>query len=355
MKDDDDLTRLLAQAADPPPATPDSLREVMVRYRKGRTRALLAALAAVALLGPAVGVAVGRATADHPVQVATGASPDATGPGQSGSASAGSGSTESRSVGSASGGSVSSGGVFPAPSPPKRLFVRTTADGVTIRAYLQENLPGPGEAQCVTDKGAVPCPPPPPECGPPSTQLQAGLSDDGAIDPGWVPVNTTDTPGSLEVLHTSYFGVMEGDPAAWVAVKADAGVARVRVRYADAATDEMVPVEGYAVLAHRMSAPAPPTQLGPASSPEELKAQMQAYLPQGSAEALDASGAVLSTADLASVTGPFSAHCASAGDPTMPPPPPGEGIVPPAAATATTAPAAVPVPVPAAAPVTTRP
>jgi len=357
MEDDDDITRLLAQAADPPPATPDSFREVMVRYRKGRTRALLAALATVALLGPAVGVAVGRATADHPVQVATGGSPDASAPGGSGATgSAGSGSTESRSVGSGSSGSFSPADVFPAPPPPKRLFVRTTADGVTIRAYLQENLPGPGEAKCVTDKGAVPCPTPPPECAPPTTQIQTGLSDEGAVDQGWVPVSTTDTPGSLAVLHSSYFGAMEGDPAAWVAVKADAGVARVRVRYADGATDEMVPVDGYAVLAHRMAAPAPPTQVGPASSPEEAKAQMHAYLPQGSAEALDASGAVLSTTDLASFTGPSSEKCAMEGAPPMPLLPP-EGVAPPAPATASTVPAPGPDPgpVPATAPVTARP
>jgi len=51
MEEGDDLNDLLAQAADPPPATADSFREVMVRYRRGRTRALLATLVAVALLG----------------------------------------------------------------------------------------------------------------------------------------------------------------------------------------------------------------------------------------------------------------------------------------------------------------
>jgi len=356
MEEDDDLTRLLARAADPPVATPEVFREVMVRYRKGRTRALLAALAVVALLGPAAGVAVGRATSHRPVQVATGGSPTSGGTRGSASGSAGAGSggaAASRSdTASSSSGSVATPASFPVPSPPRKLFLRTTADGVTIRAYLQESLAGYAEDKCAADQSSIPCPKPPPECAPPSTQLQAGLSDDGAIEPGWVPVNTTDTPGSLQVLQSSYFGVVEGDPAAWVAVKADAGIARVRVRYADGATDEMVPVDGYAVLAHRMAAPAAPTDMGPASSPEEAKAQMQAHLPQGSAEALDASGAVVSTADLASVTGPFSPQCMIAGEPPMPPVPAGE-VLPPEAATATTV--AVPGPVPSSAPATTRP
>jgi len=224
------------------------------------------------------------------------------------------------------------------------LFVRTTADGVTIRAYLQEHLPGEGEAHCASDQGEIPCPAPPPECSPPSSQLQTELSDDGAVDPGFVPGTTTDQAGPLVMLNASYFGVMEGDPAAWAAVKADAGVARVRVRFADGTTDEMVPVDGYAVFAHRAAAPAPtPAQTKPPSSPEEAQAMMKASMPQGSAEALDATGAVLSTIDLTSAAGVFSAHCAIAAEPPIPVLPGGK-IAPPAppvtatAATATTRP-----------------
>jgi len=339
MEDDNDLTHLLGQAADPPIATPDAFREVLARHRKGRTQALVAALAAVALLGPAAGIAVGRATAGHPTQVATAGSPTATG---SSSSASGSGGIDSGGVSTATGGSAPWSQV----PQPKKLFVRTTADGVTIRAYLLENIPGPGESHCATDKGEVPCPTMPPECSPPTAQLQTELSDDGAVDPGFVPVTTADHSGPLAVLHSSYFGVMESDPAAWAAVKADAGVARVRVRFADGATDEMAPVDGYAVFAHRTPAPAPPTPpspTAPAPSPEEAQAMMKTWMPQGSVEALDATGAVLGTVDLASATGPFSAHCAIAGGPTGPPLPGGE-IAPPAppvtamATTATTRP-----------------
>ncbi len=318
MEDDEDLTRLLAEAADPPVATPDSFREVLARHRRGRTRALTAALLAVALLGPAAGLAVGRATADNSTRVAAG-SPD-------GSASDGSGdSVESRT--DAATGSSSSGTFAPYPGAkpppaPWRLFVRTTTDGVTIRAYLQENLPAAGETKCATDQGEVPCPTVPPECSAPTAHLQAGLSNDAAVDPGFVPVTTADPTGSPDVLHASYFGVMEGDPAAWVAVKADAAVARVRVRFADGATDEMVPVEGYAVLAHRTTAPPPLPPEGPAGSAEEWEAAMKATLPQGSAEALDANGGVLSSADLTSARSPFSTKCMM----EMPPPPLGGGV-----------------------------
>jgi len=348
MEDDDELTRLLGHAAQPPVATPDSFREVMVRYRKGRTRALIGALVAVTLLGPAVGMAVGRATAPRPVQVATGGASGAATSRSSGGSGGSGGSTESHGAGV-----VGALPKFQAPPSPKRLFVRTTADGVSIRAYLHQNPLVQGEAQCVTDRGSTPCPTPPPECAPPDTQLQTGLSDDGAVDFGYVPVNPVASAGPLVVLQASYFGAMEGDPAAWVALKADGSVAQVRVRYSDGATDEMAPVEGYAVLAHRMAAPAPPKMKGP-PPPDEAEAQMKAYLPQGSAEALDANGAVLTSADLASVTSPSSQKCALAEEPPMPPKPL-EGGAPPAPATATTAPVPVPVPVPVTAPSTTRP
>ncbi|MGI9022156.1 MAG: hypothetical protein ACR2HV_02760 [Acidimicrobiales bacterium] len=307
MKEDDDLTHLLARAADPPVATTDSFREVMVRYRKGRTRVLLAAVVAVALLGPAVGVAVGRATADNSTQVATGASPETTGTGSPVHARVDS-----------SGDSVASleGYGFGWATPAKRLFVRTTSDGVTIRAYLQENPPGVEEAECVTsDQGSIPCPSPPPDCpGPPDAQLQAGLSNDRAVDPGYVPAISAEATEPVTVLHASYFGVTEGDPAVWAAVRTGAGVEGVRVRFADGAIDEMAPVDGYAVVAHRTAdAPSLPE---PASSPEEWEARMKAAMPQGSVEALDANGATISTADLASASPvvPVPMECAIPGE-----------------------------------------
>ncbi len=335
MEEDADLTHLLGQAADPPIATPDAFREVLVRHRGGRTRALLAALAAVALVGPAAGIAVGRATADHPTQVATGGSPTANSASSSAGSSGSGGTTDSGGIGVA----ASGGTPWSQVPQPKKLFVRTTADGVTIRAYLLENLPAPEESHCATDKGEVPCPTMPPECSPPTAQLQAGLSDDGAVDPGFAPMTTADHSGPLAVMHTSYFGVMEGDPAAWAVVKADAGVATVRVHFSDGATDEMAPVDGYAVFAHRTPAPTPPTEARLPASPAEAEAMMKAGMPQGSVEALDAAGAVIGTVDLASVNGPFSAHCAIAGEPTGPPLPGGgiDSSAPPATATAVTA------------------
>ncbi|MBA3267567.1 MAG: hypothetical protein H0T70_04840 [Acidimicrobiia bacterium] len=310
MEERDDLNDLLAQAADPPPATADSFRGVMVRYRRGRTRALLATLVAVALLGPAVGVAVGRATTDHPTQVATGASPEA---------APSDGSPDPTERDSLIVPGPPPGGLAPyfggeSPPPPTRLFVRTTADGVTMRVYLQENLPGGGDAECADQDGPVPCPVLPPECAPPGAQLLAGLSNDAAVDPGFVPVVTAGTTEPVVMLQSSYFGVLEGKPAAWVAVKADDQIARVRVTFSDGAVDEMAPVGGYAVLAHHTAAPAAvPT--GPASSPEEWEALLKASLPQGSLEALDADGTAVATADLASVPSHFSSKCAMEGGP----------------------------------------
>ncbi|MGI9033835.1 MAG: hypothetical protein ACR2HY_09230 [Acidimicrobiales bacterium] len=321
--EDDDLTNLLHQAGDAPNATPDSFREVMTRYQRGRTRALAIALAAVALIGPVAGVVVGRATAHNGVQVATGGPPATSSP---------VGAVETRPAVGGAGSSALAG-----PAPPKRLFVRTTADGVAVRAYLADfRAPVLGKMQCANDKGTIPCPPPPPADCFPASQLQIGLSDEGAVDPGYVPVMKADEAGALAVLRTSFFGLQEGTPAAWVAVHTGPGVARVRVRFSDGAVDEMAPGGGYAALAHRMVAPPTPTKV--AGSPEDANAFLRATMPQGTAEALDASGAVVATADLgsSSVSSPNTPHCIAApAGPAQPLLPPPATVVAPAAPTST--------------------
>jgi hypothetical protein len=79
------------------------------------------------------------------------------------------------------------------------------------------------------------------------------------------------------------FGGAEGTPALWVAVRTGPGVSTVRLRLPSGATDEMAPVEGVAVLAHGTTKPPPDGTV---------------------VEALDGSGKVIASQDIAKPQGP---------------------------------------------------
>lgn len=171
-----------------------------------------------------------------------------------------------------------------------RLFVRTTADGVAVRAYrgqLAPRPPCPPEADCP--------PPPPAECVPVSVFV-AEPSNEGAVGPReHVPVWSAEAGQPITVLRFGRFGRAEGSPAEWVALRTGPEVKTVRARFDGGGSDEMEPVQGYAVLAHQL--PAVP----PGQEPDEPR-------PAGGAdvEALDASGRVVASrhVDPGSMVGP---------------------------------------------------
>jgi len=310
----------LAHLADPepgPPPSADTLTDIVARYRHRRTRALGAALVVALLAGPAVGFAVGRA-GHH-------------GSGQTVATAAGGGTPiprqdtangQSFSASWASGGMAWSGPGPGDPPRPTRLFLRDSADGIRVRAYLQDFpvVGEPGEpAGCV-----------------PKQFLDAQVSDDAMAANAQAPLfTTTPAPDPVTVLGTQAVGEMEGSPAAVISIRTAATVARVKATFTGGGVDEMAPVDGWAVLAgHR-----PPAS------------QQQS---PGTLTAFDAAGRVLATVDLSADQQPkMPAACSPMLPPSvstdpappLPPSPPPPTLANPSAAVATTVPA----------PTTTRP
>ncbi|HTZ09782.1 MAG TPA: pentapeptide repeat-containing protein [Acidimicrobiales bacterium] len=175
------------------------------------------------------------------------------------------------------------------------LFTRTTADGITIRAYQ------------LADGGIVACVPVPqstpalPACG---GGVSAEMSDTTAVGQGDlgpvvvtpahpVPLpasgagsgsTTTTEPGweQAGASTSGAFGVVEGDPVWWVMAQVPADVTQARMTFADGSTDAMAPVGGVVVLAHHVAAGTV------ASDP---------YTVSGTLQLLGAGGTVLSSSD----------------------------------------------------------
>jgi hypothetical protein len=102
------------------------------------------------------------------------------------------------------------------------------------------------------------------------------------------PVTATTTPpspGQPRQLSTGTFGIVEGDPVWWVAVEVGTEVTSVRMTYPDGAADEMAPVSGVAVLAHKVAPALASADAGP-------------YEVRGTLELLGAGGSVLDTVTL---------------------------------------------------------
>lgn len=116
------------------------------------------------------------------------------------------------------------GPVVPPSSPPHaRLFMRS-AGGVETRVWLWH-----------------------PDAANSAVELE--LSNEGAVAlANAIVYPEADGGRTLTVINSSTFGVKEGYPATWLAVRAPVGSARVQVRFDDGITDEMEPQEGWAVL-----------------------------------------------------------------------------------------------------------
>lgn len=166
--------------------------------------------------------------------------------------------------------------------PLARVFVRTTASGVTVRAYRGD-----------LDQASTGGPPwwSPADYCYPSGLLQADVSND---------VMAASTAGSLYKAFkdasvggsVALVGTGEQSPLWVVIAQGPANTAKLRATFPDGSHDEMTPVDGVAVL------------IGPASS--DVKDDANAHV---TITALDGSGATVSSAQLSAT------YSAAAADP----------------------------------------
>jgi hypothetical protein len=198
----------------------EDLVDLMGRVdRRSRTRArvLVTVLVVALLAGPLGGFIIGRTTySDDRSRVVA---------------------ANGNSDGSASGGGVHSptGGARPlGKAELDRLFVRTTRDGITARAYARHS-------RCAPSDFCVASPPP---------YIQADLSSDAAVT---VVASSPNSPATapLGSVMSGLFGVAEGAPSLWVLVQTGPEVTQVRARFSGDDTDRMSPVDNVAILAHQ--------------------------------------------------------------------------------------------------------
>ncbi|HUQ62559.1 MAG TPA: hypothetical protein VM121_02250 [Acidimicrobiales bacterium] len=332
--DDNEIRDALGKVAPAPPPATNDFEAILARAKRGRAQWLGLALVVALVAGPAAGLLVGLNIDDgkNPVTVASGND-------QGSRRDAAVAPETSTASGSASAVAGSAGGFFGSEKLTP-LFKRTTADGIAIRAYRSDMDVAALDQRAGLDQSVVidcaadaPCPLPakpelPDECLP-TAMLRAELSNDAAVEPGYMSVNKLTADQSMALTQSGYFGVSEGSPAAWTGVHTSDAVSKVRVTFADGAVDEMAPVEGYSVLAHQIAPPPQPqpqpqpapapqpapsdtpnaaspsdaTQASPPVDPEEFR---KATLPGGTVEALDASGAVMATTSLTDAGAPVA-------------------------------------------------
>ncbi|MDQ3462401.1 MAG: hypothetical protein M3471_05120 [Actinomycetota bacterium] len=271
--DDNELGRLLANQVEAPEPSAESLRAIVARDRRMRLRTFAAAVATTLAVGVVIG---GNRPEPDPAQ------------GQStevASADLELASFESDQLAALDAVAVDPGQDAPSgrdsirPEPLDQLFLRTTGDGVAVRAYRHQVV---GRAPCPEGQE---CPPSPPvECLP-SELLLAELSNSGSIGPRHpLPVFTEPQGRDLDLLHSGVFGGRERSPAQWVAVLTGPDVALVRATFAGGSVDEMAPVDGYSVLARGIDLSDVPA--GGADAPLRLRLAV-------TVESLDASGSVV--------------------------------------------------------------
>jgi hypothetical protein len=357
--DDDEIRDALGDVAAAPAPSTESFEAILRRSKQSRARLLGVALVVALVVGPGAGLLIGLNIDDGktPVTVASGSAQDSRRDAASANEAPGTATSSASAVGSV-------GMAFAGGSKLEPLFTRTTADGIAIRAYRADvpvatDMPatvtgGPPNSVTVECAKGAPCPLPGPATTPgpgaasgsasgpttgsaiaaepgsmpagspeclPTAMLRAELSNQAAVDPGFVSVSKLAPDQAMAVVQTSFFGIEEGSPVEWVAVHTTDAVATVRVRFGDGNTDEMAPVQGYAVLAHQTAAPTPPD---PTADPEAFR---KAMAPQGTVEGLDGSGAIVTTADLGAPPAEAAPDGPCAMAPPLPAPAP-DGYVP---------------------------
>ena len=115
----------------------------------------------------------------------------------------------------------------------QRVFVRTTADGVTMRVYRGRD----DVVQKHTNASVS------------SNQVMADLSTDAVVGFDGATFPSGEPTKAIGTVTAAQFGLVEGAPAAFVIVQVRSDVARVRATFGDGASDEMQPINGVAVLA----------------------------------------------------------------------------------------------------------
>lgn len=248
--------------------------------RARRVPAIAAATVAALLIGSVAGFAAGRGSAPDDVASARGAAQDTTTPTVVASAEA-----------SGAGGSRYLDMMYGPGNAPTvtRLFIRSTAENVALRGYLQRWDMEVNEMNIRCDPNSW-CPPP--ECNSPDSFL-AELSNFEAVTQSGAQLWPLRAPAATR--GEVPLGLLEGAPvSAWM-VQANGDVATVRGTWPDGFSDEMAPVDGWAIVAHTGT-----------TAPSSL----QALLRDGSAVDLETDGNA--------VNGFYPAEC------SPPPPPPPE-------------------------------
>jgi hypothetical protein len=206
-----------------------------------RRPALAAAVIAALLVGSVGGFAAGRGSAPkHATVAARGAATDTRTPTPINGAAI--------AVGAGGGGG---GAAFGGPGVTlTRLFIRTTAEGVAVRGYLQNNVVEPalnGVNSCAPNSWC-----PPPECNPTSF-FMAELSSTEAVTQGGSPEYPLDGKPAAARGSTP-LGEMEGAPVSTYLVQTSDAVSSVVGTWPDGFSDAMQPVNGWAIVAHSGSA-----------------------------------------------------------------------------------------------------
>ena len=239
---------------------------------------LVTTAAAVLVAAGAVGGYVSLSSTDAPslagrtkphaphVDAATSQSPSSDAAGATGSDGAGSGAIACPMIPAgtgATGDDVGLGGAT-------HLFTRTTADGVTIRAY---HLSSTGLCTCdALGDDAV------------SVELSdaAAVGQGELLDPLGSSATTANAVTEPVGTTSSAFGITEGAPVWWVAVSVGPEIASVEMTFGDGSKDQMTPIDGVVVLAHQID----PSVASSGDGPYEVR---------GTLRLLDASGAVVTT------------------------------------------------------------
>ena len=237
MSIEDDLRDSLQRRAAAVHVQPD-LDDVSERSasRERRTRRFLTAGLVVALIvGPLAGFAIGSATDGGGGDVATG------------------GGTAGQEIARTAGDSALAAGQLAPAGSLEQLFLRTSADGVDIRAYRSKVSAGavPPAAVCAPPAScpATPACPDPPTV---SSMIVGELSTDAAVTVANLPGEpvTNETFGNVSA---GSFGTAEAAPARWVLVFVGTDITKVRATFPSGSTDEMEPVGGVALLASHVT------------------------------------------------------------------------------------------------------
>jgi hypothetical protein len=312
-----------AQGARPRPDF-DAVAQRAAAIGGRQRRALVAALVVALLLGPAAGFLAGRgAGGDGGGEVASGQG-DGARAGDDPAGAEGDGAPEvalpdvatGRGYAGVSGnemvgpvGPVGFGG-FGGSTPPERLALRTSAEGVAIRVY-RYTYDDPEYY------GVMEAPPWAPEWQPsgdctPAGSVAVGLSTELAVGLAFHELWPS-VPGLSATFGA--FGIDEQDPHWWLVVQVPDGVASVRATFGSGSVDEMAPVQGVAVL------------VGGAVTGGD-----DPWTPTGTLETFDAAGAPLQRLDLGPDVwqGLYSPYNDAGWQERCQPPPPPPPALPPA-------------------------